>query len=107
MRYRGGDQVPAGFVICFSLSRVLPSATYPGTALRLALNAAVPAGTALIGSYWYGSKLDTKGALRFDVSNGVADAFFRNQSWIRAELRCYLAILRPLSIGKVTALPGA
>jgi hypothetical protein len=78
-----------------------PSPVFPGTTLRLALNPAMADGQALVGSYAFGGKLDVKGGFRVDV----ADSFLKNQSVIRTEMRCFLAITRLLSFAKITGLP--
>jgi hypothetical protein len=85
----------------------MPVAVFPGTTLRLALNSELADGAALLGSFGFGAKLDVKGRLRMDVSNSSGDLFIRNQSVLRVELRCFLAITRPLSFAKVTGLPPA
>jgi hypothetical protein len=36
----------------------------------------------------------------------VGDSFARNQSWLRVELLCYLAILRPKAFATISNLPG-
>jgi Phage capsid family len=83
-----------------------PALVFPGTNLRLALNAAVANGEALLGSYWLGAKLDSKRDVRIEISNSVSDSFLKNQSVIRAELRTFLAITRPHAFGTITGLPG-
>jgi hypothetical protein len=83
-----------------------PALAFPGTNLRLAINGAMANGEALLGAFWLGAKLDSKRGVRIDVSNSVADSFLKNQSAIRAEVRTFLAITRPATFGRVTALPG-
>lgn len=84
-----------------------PALVFPGTNLRLALNAAMANGEALLGAFWLGAKLDGKREVRVEISNSVADSFVKNQSVIRSELRTFLAITRPATFGKITGLPGS
>lgn len=82
-----------------------PARMFPGSQLRLALAPAMANGTALIGDFSTSAKLDTMGGLRAEVGN-VGDSFARNQSWLRVELLCYLAILRPKAFATISNLPG-
>lgn len=66
---------------------------------------AVPAGTALVGSFATGgAQLFLRGPVRIEISNSHADYFVKNLLAVRVEQRLALAVLREAAFGIVTGL---
>jgi hypothetical protein len=73
----------------------------------MCINAALAAGTAVVGSYLYGGALVVKGGMRIAMTNSDADDFQRNLVSVRAEIRCALCVNVPKAFGLVTGLTAA
>jgi HK97 family phage major capsid protein len=73
--------------------------------LPVAVTPAIAAGTALIGAYGSQAQVFARGGTRVEASNSHQDFFIKNLVAIRAERRLALAVYRPASFIKVTAIP--
>jgi len=73
--------------------------------LPIDVTPSIAAGTALVGAFGTQAQVFDHGGVRVEASNSHQDYFIKNLVAIRAEMREGLAVYRPASFGKVTALP--
>ena len=70
----------------------------------VAVNPAMAAGTALVGSFLFGATLAIRDGMRISMTNSDQADFTKNLVAVRAEIRCALTPSVPPAFGLVTGL---